>query len=86
MKSKSELRPGQQFSNMIEVFRTNVSEKEHADKILYEIHTRNQDYVANFDLDDCDRILRIRALTGNVKSDPIIQLMQELGYEAVALE
>ena len=70
---------------MIEVFRTNVSELTHAEKILAEIHARGE-YKANFDLDDCDRVLRVRAFSGNVECDEIIQLLQDLGYSATVLE
>jgi hypothetical protein len=71
---------------MIEVFRTNISEKHLADKILDEIHKVNTAYQANFDLQDCDRILRVKALRGQVNADPIIHLISELGYKASVLE
>lgn len=70
---------------MIEVFRTNVSERSHAEQIVAEIHARS-DYKANFDLDDCDRVLRVCAFSGNVQCDEIIRLLQELGYSATVLE
>ena len=70
---------------MIEVFRTNVSEQAHAERILAEIHARSE-YLANFDLNDCDRVLRVRAFSGNVECEEIIRLLQDLGYSATVLE
>ena len=70
---------------MIEVFRTNVSEQAHAEQILAEIHSRSE-YKANFDLNDCDHVLRVRAFSGQVESDEIIQLLADLGYNATVLE
>jgi hypothetical protein len=71
---------------MIEVFKTNISEKHLAERILDEIHKANTAYEANFDLQDCDRILRVKALFGKVNADPIINLISELGYKASILE
>lgn len=71
---------------MVEVFKTNISEKHLAEKILYEIHKANAAYQANFDLQDCDRILRVKALCGEVNTDPIIHLISEFGYKASVLE
>jgi hypothetical protein len=70
---------------MIEVFRTNVSEQAHAEQIVAEIHAKGE-YKANFDLDDCDRVLRVRAFTGSVEIDQIIRLLEDLGYTATVLE
>ena len=40
---------------MIEVFKTNVNEKEHARMLLDRIHTAFWHCRANFDLEDCDK-------------------------------
>jgi len=44
---------------MIEVFKTNVKHADHAKILVDQIHTTFADYTANFDLEDCDRILRV---------------------------
>jgi hypothetical protein len=44
---------------MIEVFSTNISCHEKARQLIEEIHTAFTGYRANFDLTDCDNILRI---------------------------
>jgi hypothetical protein len=44
---------------MIEVFKTNVQYKEAADKIIKELLDAFPGSIINFDLDDCDKILRV---------------------------
>jgi hypothetical protein len=44
---------------MIEVFSTNISCPEKASRLIEEIHQTFAGYQANFDLSDCDKILRV---------------------------
>jgi hypothetical protein len=46
---------------MIEVFKTNIHCAEKAKQLLELIHASFANYRANFDLEDCDRILRVVA-------------------------
>lgn len=71
---------------MIEIFRTNVSERAQAELVIAEIHKYASHHTANFDLDDCDRVLRVRAITGKVQCDLIIELVSNLGFSAALLE
>lgn len=71
---------------MIEVFKTNVTEKEHANMLLVRIHKTFRDHRANFDLEDCDKILRVTCRNGPVQSYPLIQLLQDFGFQAEILE
>lgn len=45
---------------MVEVFKTNVEDKIIADKITVELHSLFGGNI-NFDLDDCDKILRVES-------------------------
>lgn len=45
----------------IEVFKTNVEEKEEALMLSREIETSFAGTKANFDLEDCDKVLRIQS-------------------------
>ncbi|MBS1682937.1 MAG: hypothetical protein JST48_14590 [Bacteroidetes bacterium] len=46
---------------MVEVFKTNIRHKRTADKIKIELLLRFPGCKVNFDLHDCDRILRIES-------------------------
>ncbi|PWT78194.1 MAG: hypothetical protein C5B59_02295 [Bacteroidetes bacterium] len=70
---------------MIEVFKTNVSHSDEAEWLVERIHEKFRDYKVNFDLEDCDRILRVKSFAGPVNSGYLIQLMSELGYHAEIL-
>ena len=44
---------------MVEVFKTNVQHQELAEQLVSILYGRFAFYKINFDLDDCDKILRI---------------------------
>ena len=54
---------------MIEVFKTNITSSEEAQNIVSSIHLAFAGYKANFDLWDCDNILRIVSSTGELQID-----------------
>jgi hypothetical protein len=70
---------------MVEVFKTNVTDHRQAFILLMEIRKRFGDYAANFDLQDCDRILRVKCLGGSVQSSAIINLVGMYGFNAEIL-
>ncbi|MDO6429127.1 hypothetical protein Q4E93_00920 [Flavitalea sp. BT771] len=70
---------------MVEVFKTNVKERMHANMLIEQIHKVFMGYKANFDLDDCDRILRVKSMMGPVESYRLIRLLEELGFKAEIL-
>lgn len=70
---------------MVEVFKTNVKEYEHAEKLVYHIHQYLDGYKANFDLDDCDRILRIEYAGGIIEPLLVVDLVKNSGFIAEVL-
>ena len=68
----------------IEVFRTNVKTKRNADKVISHIKTKLPAGRINFDLEDCDKILRIEAK--EIQVQPIQNLLLELGFTCTPLE
>jgi hypothetical protein len=70
---------------MVEVFKTDVNEAEHARILLHEINLRFNDYEVNFDLEDCDRILRVKSPAGVIESIEVIALLKGYGYTAEIL-
>jgi hypothetical protein len=69
---------------MIEVFKTNVTSATQANTLVDRIHHTFRNYRANFDLDDCDRILRV-ASSGFVQEALIIALLRDSGFHAEVL-
>lgn len=70
---------------MVEVFITDVKGQREAQILLERIHVAFTGYKANFDLEDCDRILRVLSATGCVESRRIIRLLKDLGCHAEVL-
>ena len=70
---------------MVEVFKTNVNERGHANMLIDLIHKTFIDYKANFDLWDCDKILRVECRTGLIIPTPLIDLLKEFGFHAEVL-
>ena len=70
---------------MVEVFKTDVTDHIQAGRLLERIHQTGLNYHANFDLDDCDRILRVKCPTGLVEASLLIDLLREQGCQAEVL-
>jgi len=68
----------------IEVFKTNVADPERATWIVDQIERNFANCKVNFDLDDCDRILRV-AFEGKIRSDLLIDLLHHVGCKAEVL-
>ncbi|UXP31243.1 hypothetical protein N6H18_12880 [Reichenbachiella agarivorans] len=62
----------------IEVFKTNVDCQHKAADILKELLNLFSYSEANFDLDDCDRVLRI--VGENIEIKEVIKLINQTGY------
>ncbi|MFZ6014130.1 MAG: hypothetical protein ACOYXT_27560 [Bacteroidota bacterium] len=71
---------------MVEVFKTNVTNRDEANMLVNEIHRTFEGYIANFDLDDCDRILRVKCAAGAIKSGSLIRLLKFFGCQAEVLQ
>jgi uncharacterized protein YpbB len=70
---------------MVEVFKTNVTHPDHASRLVDQIHHTYREYVANFDLEDCDRILRVKCSTSPVEASLLIDLLEDSGFKAEVL-
>ena len=69
---------------MIEVFRTNIEEPARADEIAQLLYRKINCQRVNFDLEDCDRVLRIEG--SHFRPDLVIMLLKEKGLECSILE
>jgi len=70
---------------MIEVFKTDVNEKDHAIMLVDRIHKAFSHCRANFDLEDCDRILRVQGITGEEETWQIVSLVKSFGWHVEIL-
>jgi hypothetical protein len=70
---------------MIEIFKTNVSSPDHAEMLINGIHQAFAGYKANFDLDDCDNILRIKSTTGSIRVSCLVDFLKDFGFHAEVL-
>ena len=70
---------------MIEVFKTNVRARRHARQLVRRIHETFAGYRANFDLEDCDRIMRVECPGDTIPAGGLIALLREAGFQAEVL-
>lgn len=68
----------------VEVFKTNVADPERAKWLVDQLERNFATCKVNFDLDDCDRILRVVS-DSNIQSDLLIDLLKNVGYSAEVL-
>ncbi|MEO8533198.1 MAG: hypothetical protein ABI441_05590 [Flavobacterium sp.] len=68
---------------MIEVFETNVQEMEQSKMIVMKLLEHFPNSVINFDLDDCDKILRIHSVS--ISKKRIIELLNSYGFHCEVL-
>jgi len=69
---------------MIEVFKTNVMQAQQAKKIIDLLLCYFPDCKINFDLEDCDKILRVEGC--NFFSVDIINFLKSIGFICVKLK
>lgn len=69
---------------IVEVFKTNVQKESDRDYVIAIIQNQFPDYKINFDLEDCDKILRVEGI--DLQCDNIMDYVRCLGYTCVRLE
>jgi hypothetical protein len=70
---------------MVEVFKTNVTSNHQAEQLVSLLEDYFAGYKVNFDLEDCDRILRVEVSRDSVEPQPLISLLSEHGVHAEVL-
>ncbi len=68
---------------IVEVFKTNVEEVELSERLIQQLAAQFPESFINFDMDDCDRILRVEA--AKVSPEKIIQILNSNGYSCEVL-
>lgn len=70
---------------MVEVFRTNIDDKLEAGHLLKKLQKTFPGYKINFNLEDCDNILRMETKNGIINATPVIDLVKNHGFEIEVL-
>ncbi|RSC96019.1 hypothetical protein [Tenacibaculum singaporense] len=71
---------------MVEVFKTSVTLIEEEVFLLKKLRKKFPDYLINFDLEDCDNILRIEVTDTKINLISIIKLVESYGFNIEVLE
>jgi hypothetical protein len=69
---------------MVEVFKTNVQEFSEAQKLVALLRRHFPDSKINFDLDDCDKVLRVEG--SDLRIEKVMTLVMEKGFLCAVLE
>jgi len=69
---------------MVEVFKTNIQEARQANVLFKELSQQFPLFKINFDLQDCDKILRVEG--ESILYDKIISLVHTNGYQCQILD
>jgi hypothetical protein len=69
---------------MVEVFKTNVQEFSEAQKLVALLQRHFPDSKINFDLDDCDKVLRVEG--NNLRIEKVMALVTEKGFLCTVLD
>ena len=69
---------------IVEVFKTNVFEENEARQLVSKLLVHFPQFKINFDLQDCDKILRVEGK--EISPEKIIELIHTQGYECQVLE
>jgi hypothetical protein len=68
---------------IVEVFKTNVNEVEPSEMLIRQLLDHFPESRVNFDLDDCDKILRIEAKV--ILPEKIVEVLNANGYSCEIL-
>ena len=69
---------------MVEIFKTNVTDHSQAEKIIALLNKHFPCYAVNFDLHDCDKILRVKG--ESIPVNEISSLVSANGFHCILLE
>ena len=70
---------------MVEVFRTNICTRGQALDVCNRLERIFLGYLVNFDLEDCDRIMRIRSPFSTIDIERVCRVVMAMGFEASVL-
>ncbi|WP_414458253.1 hypothetical protein [Flavobacterium sp. NG2] len=65
---------------MIEIYKTNIIKIDQAKKVYNQLKKSFPSYKIDFDLEDCDRILRIDTIDKELNQDAILKIVTDCGF------
>ncbi|GIZ08162.1 hypothetical protein [Flavobacterium sp. UMI-01] len=65
---------------MIEIYRTNIIKEEDAQQMLRQLRQFFPHYKIDFDLEDCDHILRVETFEETLDNDAILRVVTDDGF------
>ena len=65
---------------MIEIFKTNVIFENEAKRLISVLNSHLAKHRINFDLEDCDKILRVENRNGSIETSLIENILCKEGY------
>lgn len=71
------------MKSMIEVFKTNVLKQGQAKTLLKILQKHFNEFKINFDLSDCDKVLRVQG--NSISPEEIIGIVNAYGYQCEVL-
>ena len=71
---------------MVEVYRTNVKNEWQADFLVHRLQEKYPTYKINFDLEDCDNVLRVEGSGLSAHIDDICAVLKSFGFNANVLD
>ena len=69
---------------MVEVFKTNILKQKEAKHMLTILSKEFPSFKINFDLDDCDKILRVQGK--DICNEKIVALINATGFQCLAFD
>lgn len=69
---------------IVEIFKTNVQKESERDYVIAIIQSQFPDYKINFDLEDCDKILRVEGI--DIQCENVMDYVHCLGYTCIKLD
>ena len=69
---------------MVEIFKTNVFDQMQAEHIISMLRQHFPSFMINFDLHDCDKILRVKG--ESIPIDEIVDLVSANGFHCSVLD
>lgn len=71
---------GLNLLKMIEIYKTNIEKRKTAKRVRKVLRQRFPNLLIDFDLEDCDKILRVENPEGNFDADLILDQVLKMGF------